>query len=225
MARLLFLIPFFLLVLGEVPLEAAQRKDLETLLEEVDKASQDFKTIEADVTYTRIIFLLEEEETSRGKVRYKKPKKLHLELKPPRDELDISDGEYLWVYRPEAKQVEKYRIAKEETMELNFFEFGYEGSVKKAKENYYIEMINTEEKEGLYILKLTPKESETSPQYSEIRLWIEEGFWLPTQIELYESQGEVINRIVLKNVKMNKSIPDSLFQFVVPEGVEVVEPF
>ncbi|MEK7369226.1 MAG: outer membrane lipoprotein-sorting protein, partial [Planctomycetota bacterium] len=119
-----------------------------------------------------------------------------------------------------------------ETTELNFFEFGYEGSVEKAKENYFIEMLpaaaakgNDGNNEGLYLLKLTPKPSATrTPQYNEILLWIDDSLWLPVQMELYESDGEVINRIELRDVKINKPIDDDVFQFEVPKGVKLVEP-
>ncbi len=218
-----FLLFFSISLLNTQPSLGA--KDLEEVLNEIEKANQRFTSLEAEITYTRSIFLLEEEEVSHGKMFYKKPKKMRMELKPPRDEIDIADGEYLWCYHPEVKQVEKYLLAKGETKELDFFQFGYEGSVKKAKENYLIEMISQDDGDDIYILKLIPKEMDPPPQYSEIRLWVEEGHWLPTRIELYESEGEVINRIELWDMKLNKPLKDSLFQFTPPEGVEVIESF
>ena len=74
-----------------------------------------------------------------------------------------------------------------------------------------------------YILDLQPKDPKA--QYSDIRLWVEEGVWLPSRIELYESQGEVVNVIELKNIKLNKGMSDKLFVFDVPRGVEVIELF
>ncbi len=202
------------------PPPASGGKDLESVLDEIEKANQDFQSMEAGVTYTRSIFLLEEEDVSHGKVYYKKPKKLRMEFEPPKDEVDIADGEFLWIYHPRGKQVEKYRLAKGETKELDFFQFGYEGSVRKAKENYLIELVSGGE--GMpYILKLTPRQSDPPPQYMEIRLWVEEGLWLPIRMELYESGGEVINRIELQDIKLNKPLKETLFQFT----VEVVEPF
>ncbi|MEK7821951.1 MAG: outer membrane lipoprotein-sorting protein, partial [Planctomycetota bacterium] len=135
------------------------------------------------------------------------------------------DGEYLWVYHPQDKQVEKYLLTKGETKEMDFFQFGYEGSVRKAKENYHIELVSGSGKDTPYVLKLTPKDVEPPPQYSEIRLWVEEGLWLPVRMELYESGGEVINRIELRDIKLNRPLKEALFQFALPEGVEVVEPF
>ncbi|MFQ5862132.1 MAG: outer membrane lipoprotein carrier protein LolA [Candidatus Brocadiales bacterium] len=213
-------------------LRAGETLDLETVLDEVDAASLKFETIQAQITYTRTIFLLDEEEVAEGTLRYKKPKKLQLKFNPPRDEVDISDGKFFWVYKPKERQVEKYQLAEGDTTELSFFEFGYEGSVEKAKENYFIEMIPDAEaeesegkNEGIYILKLIPKPSVTqTPQYNEIRLWIDDSIWLPVRMELYESEGEVINRIELWEIEINVSLDDDIFQFDVPEGVEVIEP-
>lgn len=213
-------------------LYAGERLDLEAVLDKMDEASLEFETIRAEVTYTRTIFLLDEEDVAEGTLKYKKPRKLRLEFNPPKEELDISDGKFFWVYKPKERQVEKYQLAEGETTELNFFEFGYEGSVQKAKENYFIEMISDTtaeeskgDRKGIYILKLTPKPSATQmPQYNEIRLWIDDGIWLPVRMELYESEGEVINRIELWEININEPLDDEDFQFEVPEGVEVIEP-
>ncbi len=211
---------------------ANERLDLEAVLDNMDAASMDFESIQADITYTRTIFLLDEEDVSEGTLRYKKPKKLRLEFEPPRNEIDISNGEYFWIYKPEEKQVEKYKLAEGDTTELNFFEFGYEGSVEKAKKNYSIEIVSDPDAEGseendtgIYILKLTPRPSAVEmPQYNEIILWVDDGIWLPVRMELYESEGEVINRIELWEIKINEPLDDDIFQFEIPDGVEVIEP-
>ena len=108
---------------------------------------------------------------------------------------------------------------------MSFFEFGYGESVEAAKRDYTITLMDTKEdgKKRFYILNLQPKDPKA--QYSDIRLWVEEGFWLPGRIELCESQGEVVNVIELKNIKLNKGMSDKLFVFDVPRGVEVIELF
>ena len=227
-AYCLLLLVVWTVLASSLPLNAQSvsgRRDLESILDEIEKANQNFESMEAEVVYTRSIFLLEEEEVSHGKVYYQKPKKLRMEFKPPRDEVDVADGECLWVYHPQGKQVEKYRLAKGETKELDFFQFGYEGSVRKSKENYIIELVSGGGEDSPYVLKLTPKGMEPPPQYMEIRLWVEEGLWLPIRMELYESGGEVINRIELRDIKLNKPLKEALFQFTLPDGVEMVEPF
>lgn len=113
---------------------------------------------------------------------------------------------------------------KQSSQGLSFFEFGYGESVQAVKKDYNITLveIRDEGKKRFYILDLQPKDPKS--QYSNIRLWVQEGFWLPERIELYESAGEVVNSIDLKNIKINKGMSDKLFIFDVPKGVEVIEP-
>ena len=206
--------------------EVSAPKNLDEVLAEIEKANEAFKTLKADIVYTRTITLLESTETSQGEMSYKKPKRLYLKFYPPRNEVNIVDGRYVWVYHPAEKQVEKYEMnkGKQSSLGLSFFEFGYGESVDAAKKNYTITLLETkkEGKKRFYLLDLLPKDKKS--QYSDIRLWVEEGFWLPSRIELYESEGEVVNVIELKKMKLNKSISDKLFIFDVPRGDEVIEP-
>lgn len=202
-------------------------KNLSEVLAEMEKANTAFKTMAANMTYTRTITLLESTETSQGEMSYKKPKKLYLKFYPPRDEINIVDGKYVWVYHPKEKQVEKYEMEKgrQSSQGVSFFEFGYGESVEAAKRNYTITLLDAKEEGGkrYYVLGLLPKDKKA--QYSDIRLWVEEGIWLPAKIELYESAGEVVNVIELKDIKLNKGMSDKQFTFDAPRGVEVIEPF
>lgn len=205
---------------------SSQWKDLDEVVAEIEKVNAAFKTLKADILYTRTITLLESKEISKGELNYKKPNKMYLRFYPPRNEINVIDGKHLWVYHPEQKQVEKYEMkhSSQSSQGLNFFEFGYGESVSEVKKNYKITLLDTEEegKKRFYLLGLTPKDPKS--QYSDIRLWIEEGFWLPGKVDLYESQGEIVNTIEFKNVKLDKRISDKLFIFDVPRGVEVIEP-
>ncbi|MBM4056577.1 MAG: outer membrane lipoprotein carrier protein LolA [Planctomycetes bacterium] len=207
--------------------ESANVKTLDEILLEIEKADGEFKTMKADIVITRTIPLLDSTEVSQGKLQYKKPDRLLLKFDPPRDEVNIIDGKHIWVYHPKEKQVEKYSVTREKqtAQDINFFGFGYGESVASARKDYTISLMDTTQIKGkrFYVLDLLPKD--TSSQYKEIRLWIEEGLWLPVKIELHESGGEVINLIEFDHIKLNSRISDKLFVFDVPRGVEVIEPF
>ena len=207
--------------------EIFKPKNLGDILSEMEKANVAFKTLKASIVYTRTITLLESTEISEGELSYKKPKRMYLKFYPPRNEVNVVDGKYVWVYHPSEKQVEKYEMidSRQSSQGVSFFEFGYGESVEAAKKDYTITLLDTKEdgKKRFYILNLQPKDPKA--QYSGIRLWVEEGVWLPGRIELYESQGEVVNVIELKNIKLNKGMSDKLFVFDVPRGVEVIELF
>lgn len=50
------------------------------------------------------------------------------------------------------------------------------------------------------------------------------GIWLPRKVEstIQTEKGEVRKRLVLRNIRVNKSMPEKTFQFSPPEGCEVI---
>ncbi len=173
---------------------------LDEILERVEDANSRLATMDADIEYSRVISLLDSEEVSLGYLQYKKPKKLNLNFFPPRNEINVIDGTYIWIYHLDEKQVEKYQISSDmdSPQGMDIFDLGYEYTTEKAMENYSItllEDISTDE-EALYHIELIPKDTFDS-EYDRILLWVREGLWLPVQYQMFESDGEIINTIEL----------------------------
>ncbi len=201
---------------------------LEEILKRVEEANARLKTMAANIKYSRVISLLDSEEVSNGELKYKKPKKINLRFFPPRNEINVIDGSYVWIYHPEDRQVEKYKMNSDTNAPqgMDIFDLGYEYNVEKIKENYdatLLDDIPTEEG-TLFHIELIPKETFDS-DYSRVLLWIKEGLWLPVQFQLFESDGEIINTIELSNININPEIPDKTFILDLPEDVEIIEPF
>ena len=134
---------------------------LDKILEKVEDANSRLKTMDADIKYSRVISLLDSEEVSLGYLQYKKPKQLNLNFFPPRNEINVIDGTYIWIYHLDEKQVEKYDISSDmdSPQGMDIFDLGYEYTTEKARKNYSItllEDISTEE-EALYHIELIPK--------------------------------------------------------------------
>jgi|GEM_PF-4054087 len=49
------------------------------------------------------------------------------------------------------------------------------------------------------------------------------GIWLPRKVDtiLHTDKGKVIRQLVLRNIKLNESLPEATFQFTPPEGSKV----
>lgn len=201
---------------------------IDEILKKVEGINVRLKTMEAEIKYTRFISLLDSEEISNGFLQYKKPKKLNLNFFPPRNEINIIDGSYIWIYHIKERQVEKYKMSSDmdSPQGMDIFDLGYEYSTEKAKENYEITLLDEiKTEEGmLYHIELIPRES-FDAEYERTLLWIREGLWLPVQYQLFESDGEIINTIELSNIQINTEIPDTTFVLDIPEDVEILEPF
>ena len=157
-----------------------------------------------------------------------KPKKLNLNFFPPRNEINVIDGSYIWIYHLEERQVEKYEMSSDmdSPQGMDIFELGYEYTTEKVKENYYITLIDdiSTDEGTLFHIELIPRETFDS-EYDRSLLWIREGLWLPVQYQLFESDGEIVNTIELSNIEINTEIPDTTFILDLPDDVEILEPF
>jgi outer membrane lipoprotein-sorting protein len=201
---------------------------LDEILNRVEEANARLKTMAADIKYSRVISLLDSEEVSNGELKYKKPKKINLNFFPPRNEINVIDGSYVWIYHPEERQVEKYKMNSDmgAPQGMDIFDLGYENNIEKIKENYDVTLLDDipTEEGTLFHIELIPKESFDS-DYSRVLLWIKEGLWLPVQFQLFESEGEIVNTIELSNININPEIPDTTFVLDLPDDVEIIEPF
>src|SRR3990167_5659619 len=119
----LFITGFFFFNISAFSGETSNTKTLGDILAEMEKANTAFKTLKASIVYTRTITLLEYTEVSEGELSYKKPKRMYLKFYPPRDEVNVVDGKYVWVYHPTEKQVEKYEMTgcKQSSQGVSFF--------------------------------------------------------------------------------------------------------
>ena len=201
---------------------------LDEILERVEDANSRLKTMDADIKYSRVISLLDSEEVSLGYLQYKKPKKLNLNFFPPRNEINVIDGTYIWIYHLKENQVEKYEIGSDmdSPQGMDIFDLGYGYTTERVKENYTVTLLDdiSTKEEALYHIELIPKDTFDS-EYDRILLWIREGLWLPVQYQMFESDGEIINTIELTNIQINPDIPDKIFVLDLPDDVEILEPF
>jgi len=201
--------------------------DLDEILTNVEEANSKLDTMEAEIKYSRVITLLDSEEVSVGFLQFKKPKLVNVNFFPPRSEINVIDGSYLWIYHIEERQVEKYEMSGDDSPQgVDIFELGYDYTAEKVKRNYEItllDVISTEE-ETLFHLELIPRKTFDS-EYDRTLLWIKEGLWLPVQYQLFESDGEIINTIHLTHIEINTEISDKEFVLNLPDDVEIIEPF
>ena len=201
--------------------------DLDEILTNVEEANSKLDTMEAEIKYSRVIALLDSEEVSVGFLQFKKPKLVNVNFFPPRSEINVIDGSYLWIYHIEERQVEKYEMSGDDSPQgVDIFELGYDYTAEKVKRNYEItllDVISTEE-ETLVHLEFIPRKTFDS-EYDRTLLWIKEGLWLPVQYQLFESDGEIINTIHLTHIEINTGVSDNEFVLNLPDDVEIIEPF
>ena len=148
-----------------------------------------------------------------GKLSFKKKDKLKIET----DEQTLeTDGETSWTYSVlnEKVIIDNYDPENSELSPSRFFiEF---------PKDFYIEVIGSDKlnNKKVYVLKLTPKNTDNYIQ--GMKLWVDDELWFVRQIQVSDINGST-TFYKLKNLEINKGLPDSHFKFIPNKNVEIID--
>ena len=150
-----------------------------------------------------------------GRIYIKKPGRMRWEYDSPEKQSIITDGDTLWIYRPEDNQVMIGKAAA-------FFGEGMGGvflsDITAIRKHFKIELtgVNTA---GDYELKLTPVKASGSIQTVFITV-SKDTFNLMGVVTVNAYDDET--RLTFEDPKFDQDLPDSFFEFSPSEGMEVL---
>jgi chaperone LolA len=174
------------------------------LLESVQKKYKSINDISADFKQS-----LNGKGGITGKIYYTKGNKFKLELK---NSTIISDGTTLWNYNKMQKKVviNNTSGADPSSFTLENFLFDY-----PSKSNVTLEKENSRD-----ILVLVPRD-EKKMNFKKTKIWVNSDYFI-TQVNIENLSGTITN-FQLSNYKLNQNLPDSIFSFSAPEGINVID--
>ncbi len=172
-----------------------------------------------EYTYTLVMTDMMSNETMIVDLAYKNPGRIRMEYKEPAEvagQLQVSNGTYTWMYDPASNTVRTAAVPADtqmdETLNARFIE----------------EMLNTctIEPQGkavidgraCYVITATPKEAGMFA--TSMRLWFDRATWMLLKMDTSQN-GELVMRMEYRDVQLDADIPDSTFEFEVPEGATV----
>ena len=154
-----------------------------------------------------------------GKVYIKYPGMMRWEYEKPERQIIITDGDKLWVYRPEDNQVMTGKAP-------TFFRDGKGASflsdIRMVRQKFDISLESNQpgESDLFHYLKLIPREK--TLDISEIRLMVSKQTFNVLQVMTLNFYGDE-TRIDLINFAFDVDMDDSLFSFTIPQGVDVLQ--
>jgi len=206
----------FLEVLPEINIsKPALGMTLDNIMDRVEErySQAGFSAVFTQVSTLKV---LEITDTASGTILVKRPGMMRWEYKEPEKQTIISDGDMLWMYRPEDNQV---IIGKAPDFFKDGKGAGFLSNMKILKKKFSITLENNNIKD-VYIIKLLPHEDVFDLSY--IYLNISKKTFNIEQIISYNSYGDE-TKIILHNIEFQKSIDNSMFHFVIPKGVDILE--
>ncbi len=143
----------------------------------------------------------------KGKIYYKKKNKFVVELK---NQLIVSNGEFIWNYNQKQKQVIISYLSDEPTVY----------SIEKIIYNYpSLCSIKLTKKDNEEIIQLIPKEGMLD--LKDIKIWKDNNNMI-SKLEVTDI-GDMCYFIQFEDITINQNIPDNKFTFNPPKGIRVVD--
>ena len=155
-------------------------------------------------------------DTASGKMIVKRPGMMRWEYEKPEKQIIISDGDRLWIYRPEDNQVLTGSAPE-------FFKegkgAGFLSDMKILRKKFNITLMKGES-DSFYMLKLLPNEKMLD--ILSIFIKVSKSNFNIVQIITYNSYEDE-TKIDLFDIKFKDKIDDSSFNFIIPDGVDILQ--
>ena len=174
--------------------------------------------LKADFRQVSVVKSMNMTKEASGTLLIKKPGMLRYTYDKPEKQEMIVRGDDLIMYIPAQNQVIKKTLSRELMDKTPTTFLGGLGKITDSF-NTKIPAAGEKDKEGRYILVLIPKGDKMGVE--EITLALDPKTFDIREFSFKETSGNV-NTISLSNIKINKAVKDSAFNFKMPKGASLI---
>ncbi len=183
-------------------------------VEELTALLSGHQSAQADFTQFALSSDGDRAEDSSGHFFVARPNRFRWVTEVPFVQEIVSDGEFVWIHDPDLEQVTRKPATGQNNsapaMILN-------GQIEQLSERFSIERIDRNES-GVALYELKPRDSENAT-FARIRLLFEQQ--QISELSMEDSLGQR-SMLVLHELKYDPELPEGVFEFVPPEGSDVI---
>ncbi len=212
-------LPAFSAGAGEVIRPVDRQPDIDRIIHQMERVRKDIEDLVAVIDHTASLRPGETETVTRFTLAYKSPDKLRNEIEGGREVL--INGERMWVYSPDLKVVEEYHLRDEDTRRATIYEmsWGLTSPIRVLLRG--TQRFSSRLEDGTHLVTVIPDQAET--EIDRIRAWVSPESWLIERMEITPREGPRVE-LEIRGWQLNSGLPDSHFEFSLPEGAELFEP-
>jgi outer membrane lipoprotein carrier protein len=155
-------------------------------------------------------------DTAEGRLIVKRPGKMRWEYLIPDEQTIITNGKSMWIYRPADKQV---MVGKAPEFFSGGKGAGFLSDIRQIRESFDVQLQKSKSPDQ-FRLRLLPKKP--TADLADIILSVNRSDFLVQQVLTYNSYGDE-TRIEFSEYQFNQNPKDSLFTFIIPDGIDVVQ--
>jgi outer membrane lipoprotein carrier protein len=154
-------------------------------------------------------------DTAEGTILIKRPGMMRWEYERPDPQLIVTDGEMLWLYRPEERQV---MIGDAPRYFGGGKGAGFLSDVKSVEDDFIV--VPGKSDDAHHVLELFPKENRYDVE--SIRLYISRDRMEIVKVVTENRFGDE-TRLTFSDLTFGLNPDDSLFRFEIPDGTDVLQ--
>jgi outer membrane lipoprotein-sorting protein len=198
----------------------------ESALAMMDKSAADFRTLTANVEYSKYTEVVKDTSTETGQIFVRRDQKMRIEFTKPDPRTILRTGDSLFIFTPKINRVEEYDLGKNRAMVDQYLSLGFGTKSQNILKSYDVALTGEEEIEQrkALLLELTPKSEAVRKQITKVEMWIDESSWLPVQQKFFEAGSGDYLLIRYSNMMKNLKISDAKFKQDWPKDANRVKP-
>lgn len=209
----------------------AQKPDvaaLDTVLKKMDETASHFQTAQADFVFNQYQKVVDETDTQKGTVYYRKAGQqieMMAEFTDPDKKFVLYKDGKLQVYQPKIEQVMEYSAGANQQELESLMVLGFGGSGEDLKKSYDVTYQGEETVDGIPTakLQLIPKSDKLRSNLPQIILWIDLANGISVQQKLMQTQGDY-RLAKYSAIKVNTKINNDVFRLKTTGKTKFVSP-
>ncbi len=185
-------------------------------LSRLQRRYDDTRTMQADFRQTVESKTLAGTLETKGTVAFEKPNRMRWDYDPPDPQTIVGDGNTLWIYQPDLKQVIKAPLGQafQSSTPVTFL-----AGLGRVERDFNASLVRNEPEQ--WVLKLVPKQTDTG--VGTLELGVRKSDASVAEARITDAAGTV-TRILFSGERRNVALAADLFRFAPPPGVDVVKP-
>ncbi len=213
---------------GSFATASTQPQLLTGILNKMEKANQDLKSLKAEMVLQKTNSQLGITDTEYGQVMFKPTQgktkqKLRIDYTKPSKDIIAVDGDDFTFYQPRINRAIRGLASKvgkgKQDGFAQFITIALSGSLRSSNGKYSVSFVKDESVNGVLasVLRLTPKGADS---FSTMDIWVNQQNWLPVQLKGVERNGDY-TVVTFKNIQLNSNLADSAFAVNLPSGTKI----
>ena len=200
---------------------------LDAVLKSMDRASENFRSTEADFTWDQYTRVVDETDHQKGKIYFRRGGKeiqMAADIVEPEVKVVVYADGQVKMYQPKIDQLTVYTAKNKQEME-SFMVLGFGGRGHDLLPSYDVTYGGSEAVDGIKTEKLilVPKSEKTKNTFNKIVLWIDPARGISIQQQLFTPSNDY-RLAKYSNIRINQKISDEVYKLKTTGKTKVLTP-